>query len=185
MEYLKALDLELFHFLNAGFTNRAFDFLAVLPEKGLFAAIVLGSLALIFGRNARYRLPGLVLIGGYLLGGACLETLKEIAPRLRPCVALPDARVLIVKATLSFPSGHALGAFMAAAYLSAVFGKKAGAWLFAAAALVGLSRIYCGVHYPSDVFAGAVLGSVSGCLLALVEKKIAFLFPAVQKNAKA
>jgi undecaprenyl-diphosphatase len=185
MEYLKALGLRLFHFLNAGFTNKIFDFLASLPENGLFIVIVLGSLALIFSRNVRHRPAGLVLLAGYILGGYGLELLKEFFHRLRPCVALSDARVFFIETGLSFPSGHSCGAFMAAAYLNAVFGKKAGIWLFTAAALVGLSRIYCGVHYPADVIAGAVLGSAFGCLLVPVEKRIPLLLSAAQKYDKA
>ena len=140
---------------------------------------------MLFSRNARYRLPGFVLLSGYSIGGWGVEMLiKEFFHRLRPCVALPDARVLFVKTTLSFPSGHSFAAFMAAAYLTSVFGKKAGVWLFTAAALVGLSRIYCGVHYPADVIAGAVLGAAFGGLLVLVEKRIS---PpsAARKNDKA
>ncbi|MCX5786542.1 MAG: phosphatase PAP2 family protein [Elusimicrobia bacterium] len=185
MEYLKALDLKLFHFLNAGFVNKFFDFLAPLPEKGLWIAVMLASLALIFSRNARRRPAGFVLLAGYLLGFYGLESLKGFFHRLRPCVALPDARVLFMETGLSFPSGHTCGAFMAAVYLTAVFGKKSGIWLFTAAALVGLSRIYCGVHYPADVIAGAVLGSAFGYLLVLAEKRIQLLFSAARKNAKA
>ena len=183
MEYLKALDLKLFHFINAGFTNKIFDFFASLPENGLVIVIVLGSFALIFGRNPRYRLPGFLLLSGYSVGGWGVELLKEFFHRLRPCVAFSDARVLFVKTNLSFPSGHAFAAFMAAVYLSSVFGKKTGNWFFTAAALVGLSRIYCGVHYPADVISGAVLGSAFGYLLVLVEIRIAL--SVAQKDYKA
>jgi len=185
MEYLKALDLKLFYLLNSGFANGLFDFLAPLPEKGLLIAIVLGSLVLIFGRNARHRVSGFVLLGGYVSGGYALALLKEFFSRPRPCVALADARILFVEPGLSFPSGHSCAAFMAATYLSAVLGGKAWAWLFPAAALVGLSRIYCGVHYPADMLAGAVFGSAFGVLLLAVEKKVRFLFSPSPKNGKA
>jgi len=185
MQYLRTLDLTLFHFINSGFTNKLFDFLAPWPEKGLFIVIVLGSFILIIGRNIRLRPAGFLLFTGYILGGCGLELIKESFHRLRPCVALSDARVLFVKTSLSFPSGHSCGAFMAAAYLSTIFGKKAGIWLFTTAALVGLSRIYCGVHYPADVIAGAVLGSAFGYFLGRVEKRIQLSLPSNPKNAKA
>jgi undecaprenyl-diphosphatase len=57
----------------------------------------------------------------------------------------------------SFPSGHASNAFMVAAFLSACIKRKPFVF-YGFAGLVALSRIYLGVHFPSDVFMGAFLG---------------------------
>jgi undecaprenyl-diphosphatase len=83
--------------------------------------------------------------------------------RLRPFAEHQDIRALVVKSTLekSFPSDHATCSF---ALATAVFlvNKRWGAAFFAAAALVSVGRVLVGVHYPSDIVVGALLG----CLVA-------------------
>ena len=59
----------------------------------------------------------------------------------------------------SFPSAHTTLAFAMALFMQLQFGALVGIPFFAAAALIGLSRVYVGVHYFSDVVAGAILGS--------------------------
>ena len=67
----------------------------------------------------------------------------------------------------SFPSGHASSAFAAAAVLAVFAPRWLGALFLAVAALVGISRIELGVHYVSDVAAGAALGAVIGLAIGL------------------
>ncbi len=90
--------------------------------------------------------------------------LKELVDRPRPTgteplVPMPDSA--------SFPSGHASTAFAAAAAL-AVFGRSPWlrAALFATASAIALSRVWLGVHYPSDVVAGAIIGALVGWAIA-------------------
>jgi len=71
----------------------------------------------------------------------------------------------------SFPSGHAAGAFS----LVTIFSSKYPRWtipLYATATLIGLSRIYLGHHYPSDVMGGAILGFSTAKLILHQEEKI-------------
>ncbi len=63
----------------------------------------------------------------------------------------------------SFPSGHALFFFSAATAIYC-YDKKMGVFFFAAAATISLARIFVGVHWPSDILAGALLGIVTGWL---------------------
>ncbi|MHB1516770.1 MAG: phosphatase PAP2 family protein [Acidimicrobiales bacterium] len=64
--------------------------------------------------------------------------------------------------TSSFPSGHTLAAFCAAAVMSRHGRGRSNAALFAVAVWVGLSRIHLGAHHPSDVLGGAVIGTALG-----------------------
>jgi len=96
------------------------------------------------------------------VGGAyCASTsIKLLIGRQRPVVEdLPH--LMQTPTGLSFPSSHATSSFAAARAYSRLV--PAGP-LYAAAVAMGLSRLYLGVHYPSDVAAGAALGTVLGTL---------------------
>ena len=90
---------------------------------------------------------------------------KALAGRLRPCQAHEWLKALPIALPTdpSFPSGHAAGSFAFAAFVFAAH-RRAGLVLGGVATLVALSRVALGVHYPSDVAAGALLGAAIGSI---------------------
>jgi undecaprenyl-diphosphatase len=94
--------------------------------------------------------------GAYLLS----TSIKLAIGRVRP--AIEDLPHLMATPTgLSFPSSHSASSFAAARAYAALLPP---APLYAAAVAMATSRLYLGVHYPSDVVAGAALGTVVGSL---------------------
>jgi undecaprenyl-diphosphatase len=90
--------------------------------------------------------------------------LKEIISRLRPCHVLPDLiNAVNCSNSFSFPSNHAGNTFAAATLISLCF-RNTTLLAFTCALLVCYSRVYLKVHYPFDVIAGALYGSVMGYL---------------------
>lgn len=115
-----------------------------------------------------------VFIGETFLVNAFITTaLKHIVRRERPYNEYPDIEKVISGGGYSFPSGHTSTAFGTATALSMAYPK----WYviapsFVWASAVGYSRMHLGVHYPSDVLAGAILGSGSAYLTYKANKWI-------------
>lgn len=112
-------------------------------------------------------------IGATLLTSAVLTTsLKFAIDRDRPFVTYPDIQKLTGAGSPSFPSGHTSEAFATATSLSLAFPKWyviAPSFIWASAA--GYSRMHLGVHYPSDVLVGALIGSGSAWLCHEINKR--------------
>lgn len=89
--------------------------------------------------------------------------LKPLIARTRPYIAYNIPIIVKPPTGYSFPSGHTYSAF-AAAIAVYKYKKNFGIFLFLFAILMGFSRMYLFVHYPTDVLAGAVLGIVIGNL---------------------
>jgi undecaprenyl-diphosphatase len=112
--------------------------------------------------RCKRKLPA-ALVSGLLsvgLAAGLTALIKDLVDRARPAIADPAIEALVATpASPSFPSGHAATAFAAAIAVGAFYPRLR--WpLLGMAALVGLSRIYLGVHYWLDVLAGAALGTL-------------------------
>ncbi|MHB8233945.1 MAG: phosphatase PAP2 family protein [Solirubrobacteraceae bacterium] len=103
-------------------------------------------------RRARWSRATATVAGMYGLNTAIKLVVRRSRPRLRGCEPL-----IATPTTLSFPSAHASTAF-AGAFAYSRMGLPAVP-LYALAAKLSYSRLYLGVHYPSDVLAGALLGT--------------------------
>jgi membrane-associated phospholipid phosphatase len=116
---------------------------------------------------------GLFVAGAYVLSTIVTQSLKPIIKRERPFIAYPQYfSDRYDGGGYSFPSGHTSAAFCTATSLSLYFPKWyviAPSYLWAAS--VGWARMYEGVHYPSDVLAGAIVGAGSAWIGYKVEQK--------------
>jgi membrane-associated phospholipid phosphatase len=129
-------------------------------HAGIWLAIGAAGWALDRDQRDRWRRTTRTVAGTYALNTA----IKLLVRRRRP--ALADLPALTGTPTkLSFPSAHAATAF-AAAPLYSRLGVPAPP-LYALALTLSLSRLYLGVHYPSDVLAGALLGSAVASSVAI------------------
>ena len=135
----------------------------VVSIVGSNAFLALAALLIMILVGRQKKIAGVVLMAGLTLSFYSVGVLKALISRPRPFVALDGVNCLVGRGGFSFPSGHSTYAFMAAFILSAFFGRKH--LFFLAAALIAFSRVYVGVHYPSDAISGAALGLGIGYLL--------------------
>jgi undecaprenyl-diphosphatase len=172
LQTLQSLDVGIFRFINGSMSNPLFD--ALLPwfrEKWFWAPAYLFVIAFTFEHFGKKALP--VLFGLVLTVSASdmisSQLVKKSIQRLRPCNDPEMSALVHLRAPCgsgySFTSSHASNHFAVAVFLWCMFGRL-GRWVkpvvFAWAALVALSQVYVGVHYPFDVMAGALLGMAIG-----------------------
>jgi hypothetical protein len=105
-----------------------------------------------FTKSDHFRSFGYTLAQAYATNSILSQGIKLATHRMRP-----DG-----SGSNSFPSAHSSGSFAVATVVTNYYGKKWGIPLYAVAGLVAVSRIEKGVHWPSDVVAGAALGYISG-----------------------
>ena len=153
-------DLRVYRFVRRAARPPALEPIGRFSALGEHAAVwlALGALgtALDGRRRREWARATLAVAVTYTLNTA----IKTIFRRRRP--ALEDLPALIATPTaLSFPSAHASSSFAAARAYSTLLPTGP---LYATATAMALSRVYLGVHYPSDIVAGATLGTAVGSM---------------------
>jgi len=175
MDFLYSIDLAVFYFFNhtisTGFLDKFFSIITDVNKWYIAYVILVGIAFFKGGRRGKIAVIGLILLivvtdqTGYRI-------LKELFERVRPCNVLTDVITPVGCAGgFSFPSNHAVNNFAAAVFLLRLFPNYK--WIFLAVAiLVSISRIYLGVHYPSDVLGGALIGAAFGYLFSIAALKL-------------
>jgi membrane-associated phospholipid phosphatase len=161
---IRNLDRRLYHAISTGHTPEVADALARLSVAANYSRLSLGAalvLALTHG-NAGRRAAVLGLGSVAATSAVVNIVIKPIAGRQRPDRTGPRApggREVRMPGSRSFPSGHTAAAFAFAEGVGEVLPEQ-GAALELLAAAVAYSRVHTGVHYPSDVVVGAVIGKL-------------------------
>lgn len=145
--------------------------ITTLGNHGLIWIVI--GVILLFPKKTRRAgiLSLLALLSAHLL---CNYFLKDYVARVRPFDVIPGLVCLIERPTdWSFPSGHTMTAFASAIVILRSCKKPIGVPVMILACLMAFSRLYVGVHYPTDVFFGAVLGILIGLIFFWIfgEKK--------------
>ncbi|MGD2278967.1 MAG: phosphatase PAP2 family protein [Candidatus Omnitrophota bacterium] len=170
MNFLHNIDISVFYFVNQTCRNSFCDILAPyftwLGHGWLLFAF---AVVFLFFKEKEIKILGILLLAGLAISYYSFTAIKFLVSRPRPFMALENVHVLARPDGHSFPSGHATMIFMTAFLLTDRFKK----WhiFYSLAALVALSRVYLGVHYPSDIIAGAALGAFLGFALVFVAEK--------------
>lgn len=132
---------------------------------GYLWAVLSAALFFVTDAGSDWLLTGLL---AFAIELSLYKTIKQLTTRKRPCHAMPGIQNLVEPPDeFSFPSGHTAAATVAALLFSAALPALAPG-MAALALLIGVSRVYLGVHYPSDVLMGVVLGSSSYALASFL-----------------
>lgn len=157
--------------MRSDILNHIFVFITnFFGQAGIFwiaAAIVL----LLFKKT---RPAGIACAIALAVQGVLINlVIKPIVARPRPYDACSLLIPLVTRLKdYSFPSGHTGCAFSAAIVMAKMLPKKIGVPAVIIACLLGFSRMYVGVHYPTDVLAGALIGIGSAIVGMLITQKI-------------
>ncbi|MCX5718026.1 MAG: glycosyltransferase family 39 protein [Nitrospirae bacterium] len=159
LETLREIDTSLFYLINRSLQNIIFDVsMPVITDRYYFIILAL-MIYMVSTHKKKTVIPIALTIISVALSDWAANILKHLVGRIRPCHALEGARMLVgCTSSFSMPSSHAANSFAIILALSYISGKWVRWMALTVALLVGFSRVYIGVHYPSDVLIGALTG---------------------------
>lgn len=164
----KRFDDHFIQLINSRIKNPCLDkFMLRITDLGgaVFTSIFATGLVLL-GKNST-RIMGLEAIAALFFGQIFVQSLKKIMSRERPYKIIEQLHTFgIDLRDYSFPSGHTTASFSLATTI-ALNMPRLGLFVFVMAMLIGISRIYLGVHYPTDVAAGIILGIFASVVIHL------------------
>jgi undecaprenyl-diphosphatase len=196
---MQYLDTQLLLFINHGLVNPVFDVLMpTLSLQGYLLVLPFLLYMVLHGfQNKKHggMRDGMTALWTILI--ACLavyltgfveDWMKDAVSRVRPCRTLEGIRLILpCPKSKSMPSGHAISSFAFAVplfLLTRTYIKLAWRlYPIVLASLIAFSRPYLGVHYPTDVLAGAFLGAGIGFLLSVLWQTIATKYSGITPDS--
>ncbi len=165
------MDIALFNLIHslAG-SSDALDVLGIFLAKYLayfFVLFFIGAILFIKDRQRRIAAVLYSLLSFFIGYGLIKYTINFFLYRDRPFVSGNFAPLIDINQTAAMPSGHALTFFLLSTIIYLVVSRRVGGWLYVFAFLIGIGRIYAGVHYPLDILAGAIIGILTAILVRL------------------
>jgi len=167
------IDKKLMKLINKNMKSKFMDrFMVIFTNLGSILFVCSFTLALIIFGDEKVRRVGTEAAITLILSQGITYTLKILLSRERPYNVLKDLNTYnIILKDYSFPSGHTSASFSIATIVALNISKLTLLALIGAF-LVGISRIYLAVHYPTDVLAGMIIGVGSAILIHLYVMEI-------------
>lgn len=185
---MNVLDINIFHFLNQWIQRSPLIDGIVL----FFAEYYIGVIIFLFlvalyklPRSNKEKLKIFLFTGGItcITRFGIMPLIHMFDQRLRPFLELGAPHLFIVN-SFSFPSGHTTFVF-ALATVAWYYHEKMAWFIYISGILIGIARIMAGVHYPSDIIGGMVVGTISAYILVQLAQKIFPLHTHITKRKHA
>lgn len=169
IEYIKKIDIDILKFINKKCRCKLLDkIMPYITFLGSASFCMIFVIASIISKNKGIRNLGVLASLSIITSGGITHVLKRLKSRIRPYIKIPSLYAKKIGVDeYSFPSGHTTAAFSIGMSVALCFSSLAFIALIIAS-LVGFSRVYLGVHYPTDVGAGVVVGSLSSVIMYLI-----------------
>ncbi len=175
------MDLSLFYFIHGLAGQSAWgDSLIVFFAEYYLYVVLLVFVGVALYQYSKVKVVSLFLKYGTALLGALIARfgvatfIRHFYHHERPYIAIAGLSHLLSDSAYSFPSGHTIFMFALAA-CTHFFNKKLAYYLYASGLVIGMARIAAGVHYPSDILGGIVIGMVTGAIVYLICSKIIYI----------
>jgi len=164
-EYISNRDINILRIINNSWKCRFLDIIMpAMTYLGSFSFMFIFCTGAFLLSSSLIHIMAVKAMIAITISTGIGKLLKISVTRLRPFIDIPNLNIKKIGIDkYSFPSGHTTGAFSLAVIIALYF-PIFGFITIPLACCVGVSRMYIGVHYPTDVIVGVILGSISSIL---------------------